>query len=373
MRVLVMIDSFKGTMTSTNLGEIMTQELKKKRITATYLPISDGGDGFLEALATTVRGRRVPVMAKDPLGRPINTFFLFDEANAAAYLELAKISGINLVQEEELNPLYASTFGLGEVARSALNHGAKQIIVGIGGSATNDGGAGMAEALGCCFYDKYGRLIVGLNGEKLAAVAKIDHALMESNINSAYWTVLSDVDNPLLGPRGAAYVYAPQKGANHAAVKRLEANMTRYASVVEAAVGTECKNAPGAGAAGGVGFAFHAFFKADFYSGIDYLLRLIDFKNLIEDYDCIITGEGKIDCQSFYGKAVSAVIREAADKRLLLVCAVNELKKATMQKHNIHKIHQIVGNIATLEASLAFPEKYFRMLSRQVAADLTGQ
>ncbi|MDD4388945.1 MAG: glycerate kinase [Bacilli bacterium] len=370
MKVLALIDSFKGTLTSAQLGKIITEELTKKNITADYLPISDGGDGFLDVIAKAADVITIPVRVRDPLSRPLDSYYLYDEKQSTAYLELAKASGINLLKKEELNPLLASTYGLGQTISAAIRNRAKKIIVGIGGSATNDGGAGMAEALGCRFFDSSGKLMTGLAGGKLSEIAVIDTKPMQKKIAGSDFVVLTDVTNPLLGEVGAINVFSRQKGANYKDMEILERGLSHYAQIVEKEGGVFCRNRPGAGAAGGVGFAFYAFFNASYQSGIEHLLRLIDFKRLVKEYDYIITGEGKIDIQSFYGKVISEVIRQASGKKLILVCAVNELSSSQTNEFKINRIYQVVGTVASKEESLAQPEKYFRRLCLMLADDI---
>ncbi|MDI9506928.1 MAG: glycerate kinase [Bacillota bacterium] len=373
MKVLVLIDSFKGTLSSSRLGKIVTEELGKKGIRAEYFPISDGGDGFLETIVEAIKTEPVLISAVDPLGRPLYTYFLSDNENAAAYLEMAKTSGLNLLKKEERDPLQTSTHGLGRAILTAIDSGAREIIVGLGGSATNDGGAGMLEAMGVRFYNASGEALSGLCGGKLGEIAAIDAGDFYRNIAGVSFLALSDVTNPLLGPEGAAQVFSAQKGADESARAKLEAGMANYAAVVEKETGGAYRDLPGAGAAGGLGFAFYAFFNADCQSGIKYLLDRYGFSVLAEQYDYIITGEGKIDGQSLRGKVISEVIRQAEGKNVILVCAINELDHREIEELGVLKLYKIVGDIASEEESLSQPEKYFRRLIATVAIDLTGE
>lgn len=373
MKVLALIDSFKGTLTSRRLGKIMTEELGKKDIESEYFPISDGGDGFLETVEEAVKAAPVLIKTVDPLGRPLYTYFLYDEESAVAFLEMAKTSGVILLKKEELDPLRASTYGLGQAIQTAIATGAREIIVGLGGSATNDGGAGMLEALGVRFYDAEGREIKGLCGEKLAKIASIDCEEFYRNIDGVKFLALSDVTNPLLGPLGATNIFSAQKGTGPRERELLEAGMENYAAVVARATGTAFHDKPGTGAAGGLGFAFYAFFKTVCRSGIEYLLDRYGFSVLAEQYDYIITGEGKIDSQSLHGKVISEVIRQADGRKIILVCALNELSPAEIEKLHVRKLYQIVDVFANAEESLAQPEKYFRRLATAVALDLANE
>lgn len=366
MKVLSIIDSFKGTITSNELGSIISKVLRKKQINADYLPISDGGDGFLDAIEKAVSTKRFMVKVLDPLGRQIETYYLYDDVNRIAYVELAKSSGINLLTQNELNPFLTSTYGLGQVINHIIDSEVKNIIVGIGGSATNDGGAGMLEAMGCLFYDDNNNMLTRLAGGNLDLVNRIDPLKFYQRIKGVQFTVLSDVTNPLLYENGATYVFSKQKGAKEEAFKILDAKMKKYAMIIEEHLQQNYHDALGSGAAGGVGFAFHSLLKAKFYSGIDYILDLVDFNNLIKDYDYIITGEGKIDNQSLDGKVVFGISQRAQGKKIILVCAINEIEQTELSKRNINQIYSIVGNIATKEESMQHPKECFQRLCESI-------
>lgn len=366
MKVLSIIDSFKGTITSNELGIIISKVLRRKQIEADYLPISDGGDGFLDAIEKAVATNRVMVRVLDPLGRQIETYYLYDDVNKIAYVELAKSSGINLLTKDELNPFRTSTYGLGQVINHIIDAGVKNIIVGIGGSATNDGGAGMLEAMGCLFYDNNNHLLTRLTGGNLDLVSRIDPLKLYQRTKDVQFMVLSDVTNPLLYENGATYVFSIQKGAKKEELQTLDTKMKKYAMVIEEHLQKKYYNATGAGAAGGVGFAFHSLLKAEFYSGIDYILDLVDFNNIIMDYDYIITGEGKIDSQSLDGKVVFGISQRAQGKKIILVCAINEIEQSELSKRNIYQIYSVVDKIATKEESMKYPKECFQRLCESI-------
>jgi len=367
MKVLSIIDSFKGTILSSTLGKIITKELKRQKIYAEYLPISDGGDGFLDSLSSFKHLKRNHVKVLNPIGKKIKSYYLYDNALQIAYLEMAKASGLNLLKIKELNPLKTSTHGLGQLILLALEKGAKKIIIGIGGSATNDGGAGMLEVLGAKFYNEKQERIININCEKLGMIKVLDYDLVLPLIKNCEFIILSDVNNPLLGEMGATKVFSKQKGAKESDIKVLESNLAHYANIIEKTIGASYKDKPGAGAAGGVGFAFYAMFNVKYYSGIKYLLELINFKNKIKNFDIIITGEGKIDKQSFYGKVISEVLKQAQSKKKILVCAVNTFSNQELINFNIDYLFKIVDNIATMEESLRRPKYYYKKLSKIIA------
>lgn len=369
MKVLSIIDSFKGTLTSVELGKIATDIFAQKGLDATWLPISDGGDGFLDAIEKVVSTERIALKVSDPLGREIDTYYLLDEEKKTAYIEMAKCSGINLLTKEELNPFLTSTYGFGQAILHAIDSGIKSITVGIGGSATNDGGSGLLEALGCRFFDRNKKELFNMCGGKLDLVQTIDATVLFETIKEVRFTVLSDVTNPLLKEKGASFVYAKQKGAKEEELPILDAKMANYARVLESYLKKDFSGLPGAGAAGGVGFVFHSLLNAKFFSGIDYILELVDFANLIRDVDFIVTGEGKIDHQSFDGKVIMGITKRSSNKKIILVCAINEIDLADLNNPNIVKVYSVVGNIASKEESMQHPRDCFAKLCEEINFD----
>ena len=357
MKILSIIDSFKGTFTSLEISHIVKEELEKKGAEVTCIPISDGGEGFLEAYNYINHLEKVNVKTLNPLGKEIDAYYLFDEKKQMAVIELAISSGITLIKKEEKNPFKANTYGLGLVIKDAINHGAKSILIGIGGSASNDGGSGMLEALGVKFYDKDGNLITGLCNEKLGLIERIDQKEFKEFVSKVRFDVCSDVTNPLLGPNGATYVFSRQKGAKEEDLPILESNLEHFSDFLEG------KTIKGTGAAGGVGYALKAYFNSFFHSGISYLLEEIHFNSMIREYDYIITGEGKIDKQSLTGKVISEIVRRCITKRVLLLCGVNELTESLGT--NV-RIVSVVGPNCTLEDSLKDPEKTMRNAIKRI-------
>ena len=353
MKILTLIDSFKGTITSKRLGEITKEVLTPYGHFVKSYAISDGGDGFLDAISENIALKEVKCQVHDPLMRLIDTNYLVSETTA--YIELAKASGINLLKENELNPSETTTFGFGEMIKDAIEKGYKDIVIGIGGSATNDGGSGFLEALGVVF--NFGE-IKNMNNQKLQLIKSIDTKLLESRIKDVSFTVLSDVTNPLLGPTGATYVFSPQKGAKKEMLPQLEKNMSNYSSFNPTFI-----NYPGSGAAGGVGYALKTYLKAEVISGIDYILKLVDYENIYKEYDLIITGEGKIDSQSLQGKVISSIMDKTKERNLLLVCAINELDKNIItNSNNKLDIISIVNENVTKEMSINNPEYYYKKM-----------
>ena len=363
MKVLAMIDSFKGTISSKELGEITKSVLNDNNIECDYFATSDGGDGFLDSLLTEDGFVLKSVIASDPLFRKIECNYLVN--GDTAYIEMARISGINLLCKEELNPFKASTYGLGEVILDAINNGYKKIVLGIGGSATNDAGMGMLEAMGVKFYSKK-TLLTNIKNEDFKLVTTIDRREFNQEIEGIKFTVISDVQNPLLGATGATYTFSKQKGAKDTDLIKLEENIKCISNF-----GLSSINKPGSGAAGGVGYALHEYFNATFIPGIDYLLDRVNFSGIVGNYDYIITGEGKVDNQSLLGKVVFKIASNANQKNVIVVCAINEV--ANIENTNIVDIYSIVNDSVSINDSLNNSKYYYEKLVNKIVLDLKGK
>lgn len=366
MFILGLIDSFKGTLSSVELGNILIQELEKKNISIEYIPISDGGEGFLDAINYQNFIQKLYVHTVDPLNRPIKACYLYDSNEKTAYIELAKTAGINLLKSEEYNPYITSTYGAGILINAAIKKGIKNIVVGIGGTCTNDGGSGILEALGVKFYDEDDNLLIFLNNEKLSKIKRIEIDSFIEKTKDVKITVVSDVKNRLLGEDGATYVYAPQKGAKHDDLWVLESNMVYYSILIENKLGGKFRDLPGSGAAGGVGFMFLSMFNSKLISGINYFLDLMGIENYKSFCDFIITGEGKIDRQSLSGKVVFEVVKRFHPVKVITVSAINELSEEELKENGVYKAFSIVDNLTSMEESMKNPKRYFRKLIREI-------
>jgi glycerate kinase len=274
------------------------------------IPVADGGEGTAEALAAATGGRMVHVTARDPMGRPVDAAFALLGDGRTAVVEMARASGLTLVGDKDRDALKASTEGTGDLIAAALSKGAERVVVGIGGSATTDGGTGMARALGVRFLDREGRDLTA-GGGPLAGVERIDTSGLDARVTGTEFIVACDVDNPLVGPSGTATVYAPQKGAAPADVQTLEAAMRHYAAVLERDLGVGVADLPGGGAAGGLGAGLVAFTGATLRSGIDIVLDIVGFDAALAGADLVITAEGRLDAQTARGKAPAGVARRA--------------------------------------------------------------
>jgi glycerate kinase len=274
------------------------------------LPVADGGDGLLEVLEDALQVERLPLSVTGPLNSPVGASFLYDPSRRLAVIEMATAAGLALLTPDRYNPLDATSFGVGELVKAALDQGAARIILGIGGSATNDGGTGMARALGARFLDQDGNELPG-DGASLAQVNNISLDGLDPRLGQVDIQVISDVDNPLLGEHGAARVFAPQKGASPEQVIQLEAGLAQLADVIEQDLGQDVRELPGAGAAGGLGAGLIAFLQAELTPGAELVLELLELKQALAGADLVLTAEGQLDEQTRHGKAPAAVATRA--------------------------------------------------------------
>jgi glycerate kinase len=325
LRVLLAPQEFKGSLTAKDAANAMAAGARRPplRLDLDILPLSDGGPGLVEALVSAERGEIRLAGVSDPLGRSIEARFGLIHGGATAVIELAAASGISLLQQGELDPLRASSFGTGQVIRAALDSGARDLIIGLGGSATNDGGAGMAEALGVRLLAAAGTPITR-GGAGLAELAHIDASGMDPRIATARVTAASDVHNPLCGPEGASAVYGPQKGATVAMVEYLDAALHRYATVIQQDLRKDVCDLPGAGAAGGAGAALVAFLGAEMRPGFALVADVVHLRERVRRADIVLTGEGSLDRQTGFGKAVSglAAIAESEQTPLIALAGI---------------------------------------------------
>lgn len=307
MKILVAIDSFKGSLSSLEAGLAVKDGLKGL-CDVVVKPIADGGEGSVEALADALGATYIDAITQDPLGVKILARYAL--IKDLAILEMASASGLTLINEKQRNPLKTSTYGFGLLIKDAISKGARKFIIGIGGSATNDAGTGMLSALGFEFYDKNGDILAGI-GENLTKISKISTQNSLKELKQCEFLIACDVDNPLFGKNGAAYVYAPQKGADGRMVKELDDGLKSFANAVKTHFGTEHYKLKGAGAAGGLGFGFVSFLNAKLRPGIDIITDEIGLEDEIKKADLVITGEGKMDFQSSMGKTPTGVAKLA--------------------------------------------------------------
>ena len=309
MRVVIAPDKFRGSLSAPEVAAHLAAGLIRAApaTEVVQVPVADGGDGTLDA-ALSAGYRRVPVRAEGPIGDPVETAYA--ERNGVAVVEMADVSGLRLLPDGRAMARTASSYGTGEVVRAALDAGCRRIVLGVGGSASTDGGAGLVQALGARLLDAGGRE-VGRGGAALAAVESLDLAGLHPALGEAEVVVALDVDNPLLEPRGAAAVYGPQKRASPADVAELDAALSQWAQAVRSVTGDDVADRPGAGAAGGVGFAALAVLGATLRPGIDLVLDLVGFRAALPGVGLVVTGEGSLDEQTLHGKAPAGVAAAA--------------------------------------------------------------
>lgn len=319
MKVLIAIDKFKESLTSLEASKIIAKSIHSANpaFETTILPIADGGDGFAEVLKHYLKTKTVSVKSVDPLFKPLKGKYEWDATSKTAIIEMAICSGLALLKSKDRNPLYTSTLGTGKLVDHAIKKGAKKIILGLGGSATNDGGLGIASALGFKFYDKNGLELMPIGG----ALINLHTIIAPKNKPKVEFLIASDVENPLYGKNGAAFVYAPQKGANHAMVLELDKGLRNLAKLIKQGSESDVSKIAGMGAAGGVTAMLFPYFKTTITPGINLIIKYSQFENQLKKADLLITGEGKIDKQSFQGKVVGTLLQIAKkfNKNILLI------------------------------------------------------
>ena len=326
-KIVVASDSFKGSLTSLEVAAGAEQGIHEvfPECEVVKVNVADGGEGTMDALRSTLGGQWVTVAAADPLGRPRDVSYVVLSDGNTAVIEMSAASGLPLLEPQERNPMLTSTFGTGEMIVDALSRGCRRFLVGIGGSATNDAGMGMLEALGFRFIDKDGKVLQG-RGESMSEVVDIDMSHVSPEVKESEFIIACDVDSPFCGPRGAAYVFSPQKGADPQMVAELDAGMEHLAEVIARVVGKDIRNIPGAGAAGGLGGGFLAFLNSRLERGIEMVLDAIAFDDIIRGSDLVITGEGRVDSQTLTGKTPFGIMKRAQKQNIRTVAIGGSVK-----------------------------------------------
>ena len=336
-KVVIIPDSFKGTMSSAEVCDIIEKAFNKIKpeIKIVKIPTADGGEGTVDAFLYSVGGEKVYVKTKNPLFENIKAYYGILN-NKTAVIETAAASGLTLIENRK-NPLNTSTFGTGLLIKDALDKNCEKIILGLGGSATNDGGVGIAAALGIDFMDAKSRMIIPSN-RGLSELKYIDETGLDQRLKNCEFIIACDVDNILCGPFGASYIFGPQKGADDETVKILDANLSGYADLLYEKTKIDIKNIPGTGAAGGILaslLSFPEYFKCKICSGIDIVLDTVGFDDMIKDADLIITGEGRFDSQSLRGKVVSGVAKRAKKQNKPVIVIAGGAKEYEENAYNI--------------------------------------
>ena len=355
MRVVVAIDSFKGSMSSLEAGEAISKGIKKahKDAEVEIRPLADGGEGTVEALSIGMGGRLINVDVTGPVGRKVNAVYGIVDSSKTAIIEMSQAAGITLVSGDEKNPLYTTTFGVGELIKDAINKGCRHFVVGIGGSATNDCGIGMLQALGYEFLDKEGNQ-VGFGASGVRDIVSIRDENVIKELSECYFRVACDVNNPLCGEGGCSAIYGPQKGATKEMVADMDGWLKKYSKIVkEKYPDADCEY-PGTGAAGGLGYAFFNFTNSKLESGIKIVLDETKLEEYVKDADIVVTGEGRLDHQTVMGKAPVGVanIAKKYNKKVIAFSGSVTEDAGVCNEHGIDAFFPILRRIVTLEEAM---------------------
>jgi len=373
MKIVIAPDSFKESLSALDVALHIREGFRAVYPDADYvvLPVADGGEGTVDALVAATGGRRITRRVVGPLGDEVEAFYGVTGDGDAAVIEMAAASGLELVPPDARNPLVTTTFGVGELIRAALDDGARRFIIGIGGSATNDGGAGMLQALGVRFLDAGGRDLA-LGGGALADLERIDLSGLDPRLAACAIEVACDVDNPLVGPHGASAIFGPQKGATPEMVRVLDANLARYAALIERTIGKSVADMPGAGAAGGLGAGLHAFLGARLRPGIEIVMETVEMDRVVADADLIVTGEGRLDGQTIHGKTPIGVASVAERHGKPVIAIAGSLGRGfeAVYDHGIAAVFSVLSRPCTVAEALAEGAVNLRNTARDVAATL---
>ena len=354
MKVVVAVDSFKGSMTSMEAARAVRDGILAAD-PKTYIvikPLADGGEGTTDALIEGMHGEKVKITVTGPYGEKIDSYYGYLPEKKTAVIEMAAAAGITLSDKRE--PMQATTYGVGEMISDAIDRGCRNIIMGIGGSATTDGGIGMMKALGIQFLDENGN-DVGEGAQALFRVRKIQKEGVHPFLSKVRFQIACDVTNPLCGSQGAVYVFGSQKGVTEEIKAMLDEAMNRYAAVVESTLGIRCRDIPGAGAAGGLGFACLAFLNAVLTPGIDLVLNAVDLESELLDADIVVTGEGRLDEQTAMGKAPVGVAKRAKKYGAKVIAFAGSVTEGAgaCNKEGIDAFFPIVRGVTTLDEAMS--------------------
>lgn len=335
MKIVVAPNAFKGSLSAAQAADAMSDGVRRVFAGASIhaMPVADGGDGLLDILEKPLQAQRLVRNVSGPLGETAQAPFLYSPSHRLAIIEMAAAAGLALLPADRLDVLQASTLGVGQLLQAALELGARHIVLGIGGSATTDAATGLATALGMRFLDQAGNPLAG-NGANLSHICRIDSSGLDSRLAGVRLEVACDVDNPLLGEHGAARIYAPQKGAGPDEVALLEQGLASLADVIERQFGIDVRELPGGGAAGGMGAGLTALFQAELKPGAQLVLELLQVESAIASADLVLTGEGRLDYQTRYGKAPGAVAALAGKHAVPCIAVAGMLDDSAYELHD---------------------------------------
>lgn len=370
MKFVLAPDSFKESMTAKEAAEAMERGIKKVMPEAECIlvPMADGGEGTVQSLVDATNGKIIEVKVTGPKGDKVNAIFGLLGDGETAVIEMASASGIHLVQKEERNPLLTTTYGTGELIKAALDKGVKRIFIGIGGSATNDGGAGMIQALGAKLLDEEGKELA-FGGGSLDRLNKIDLSGLDARLKDVIVEVACDVTNPLTGKTGASHVFGPQKGASPEMVEKLDENLAHYAEVIKKELGKDIENIPGAGAAGGLGAGLMAFLGAELKRGVELVIKYTSLEEKMQGADYVFTGEGSIDFQTVFGKTPYGVSITAKKLGIPVIAFAGRIgeKVEVLYENGINSIVGIMPGAASIEEALVQGSANLERASENIA------
>ena len=371
MKIIIAPDSYKESLTAMEVATAIEAGFRQVMPTAEYikLPMADGGEGTVQSLVDASNGTIIEHQVTGPLGEQVPAFFGLMGDDKTAVIEMAAASGLHLVSPNLRNPMLTTSYGTGELILAALDHGVDHIIVGIGGSATNDGGIGMAQALGVQLLDNKGQAL-GFGGQALAQLASIDITTVDPRLAHIKLEVACDVDNPLCGKKGASHIFGPQKGATPAMVAELDQHLDHYAAIIKRDLAIDVKDMAGAGAAGGMGAALLGLFNAQLRSGIEIVIDAVHLGDIIKDADLVITGEGRIDSQTIHGKTPIGVARTAKKyhKPVIGIAGCLSQDCGVVYDHGIDAVFSVVPAAMSLEHAFNNAAVNVELTARNIAA-----
>jgi glycerate kinase len=369
VKIVVAPNAFKGSLSAAQAAEAMYAGIRRVLADANVelIPVADGGDGLLAALQGPLVAERRIQRVSGPLGNAVDAVFLYSPSRQLAVIEMATAAGLALVDVDQLDVMHASSKGVGELIKAALDLGAKCIVLGIGGSATSDGGTGLATALGMRFLDAHGQPLAG-NGTNLQHICHIDGSALDRRLTATRLEVACDVDNPMLGNLGAARVYAPQKGATPDDVSALERGLTNLAAVIQRDLGQQVGDLPGGGAAGGMGAGLKAFFDAQLQPGAQLVLELLQVETAIAAADLVLTGEGRLDYQTGFGKAPGAVAALACKHAVPCIAIAGMLDDSVYRLHDsgFSAVFSLCPGPVPLQQAIDHAAQYLLLATEQI-------
>lgn len=373
MKIVIAPDSYKESLSALQVASEIENGFRAIFPDAEYvkLPVADGGEGTVEAMVAATQGKIVRLRVTGPLGEPVDAFYGLSGDESCAFIEMAAASGLELVPPARRDPLVTTSWGTGELIANALDRGVQHFIIGIGGSATNDGGAGMVQALGARLLNAQGKQI-GYGGGSLPQLASIDISQLDARLRQCRFEVACDVTNPLTGEEGASAVFGPQKGATPELVAQLDGALAHYAAIIQRDLDIDVLHISGGGAAGGMGAALHAFCQAELRRGIEIVTEALGLDELVKDATLVITGEGRIDSQTIHGKVPIGVANVARryNKPVIAIAGSLTADVGVVHQHGLDAVYSVLYSICTLEEALDNAAQNVRMTARNIAATL---